>query len=138
MANVQPRELMGEGDVLAEGPVSVTGVEPEVGTSPAQPRRHLRCEHGRAVVCEPLVLAPEDREGAVGLLLPRPARDHLELSGVMEADVQRPVPAFRELAARASPSGTDRPVPVVDRTDHVAGQERLPAGLWPDTVGPLG
>src|SRR5262249_19563368 len=104
-------------------------VEPNVGAAPAKAPRDLRRVVGRTVVGEPPLLAPEDREDVVGLLVARPALDHVELAGVMEADVQRPVAAFREAAERATPPRTDRPVAPVDRTDHITRQEGLPPGF---------
>src|SRR5262249_58665240 len=94
MANAQPRELVREGDVLAKRPVAEARVEPDVGAASAKAPRDLWRVLGRTVVGEPRLLAPEDRQDVVGPLVARPALEHPELTGVMKADVQRPVAAF--------------------------------------------
>ena len=79
----------------------------------------------------------EDRAEVVGPLVARPALEHPELTGVVEADVERAVAALRQPGECPRATGPDRAVAGVDRADDVAGEERLPRVASLDAVRPL-
>src|SRR5262249_21316102 len=120
MPEVEACERGGERRVLLQRAVPGPGVEPERRVHPAQAFRRVRHRQLRAVRPKELLPVPEDGADVVGALVAGPALDDLELAGMVERDVERAVPSFREAADGATPAAANRPVPRVDRAHDVA------------------
>src|SRR5919197_2957717 len=97
-------ELRREGAILLAEQVGRPGVEPDVRVRAAKLRRDGVERLRRAVAGQHLRVAAEDRAEVVGLLVARPALEHLELAGVVQADVECAVAPLGEAAER--PAGT--------------------------------
>src|SRR5207245_5206090 len=65
-------------------------------------------------------------------------RDHAELTGMVEGDVDRTIAALRRAGDAPASAGGDGTEALVDRPHDVAGDERLPSLIRMDAVDPLG
>src|SRR5579862_140236 len=137
VTDVDVREERRELRVLLLEVVAGAAVEPDVRVRVAQLRGGGVERQQRAVVREGRGVVTEDRAEWVGTFVAGPALEHLELAGVVDADVDRAVPALRQAGQPPRPTGPNCAVAPVDRPDEVACHEGLPTLVRSDAVRPL-
>ena len=137
MSQVQARQLSCERGVLPPVAIVSAAVEPHVRLRPPEHRSGVAQREQWAVPAEQRGAVPEDRRNVVGALITRPALEDAELARVVDADVQRGVPALGESDQCASRAARNGAVPRVDRSHDVPCDKRLPALVAADPVCPL-